>query len=84
MGRVLWTLLVVALGLGVYLVGAGAIRKFTLPPPPEPDPDNVRPVDVSYRCPVCGAEVTMTVASNVIEADAPRHCREDMVEITAR
>lgn len=81
MVRVLWTLGVVVLGLGVYLVCAGAIRKFTVPAPPEPDPDNVREVDQAYRCTVCGAEVTMTVASNVIEPDAPRHCREDMVPI---
>lgn len=81
MARILWTLLVLAIGLGIYLVCAGAIRKFTVPAPPEPDPDNVRPVDVSYRCTVCGAEVTMTVASNIIDTDPPRHCREDMVEI---
>jgi len=80
--RLLWTVGVIALGLCVYLVCAGAIRKFTVPGPPEPDPGNVRPVDQSYRCSVCGAEVTMTVASNVIEPDAPRHCREDMIPIT--
>jgi hypothetical protein len=63
----------------IYLIGAGTIRKFTIPPPPEPDPDNVQPVDLRYRCIVCGTEVTMTQAPSGELPEAPRHCREDMV-----
>ncbi len=45
-------------------------------------PDDVDPTDVSetnahFRCSVCGAEVTMTMANN-LEVSNPRHCREDM------
>jgi hypothetical protein len=68
--------LVVALAL--YVIGAAILRKFKIAPPPEPDPDDIRPVDLRFRCIVCGAEVTMTAASDVAP-DAPRHCREDMV-----
>jgi hypothetical protein len=77
-GRVVWIVFVVALGLSVYLIGASAIRKFHIPPPPDPDPEQLRPVDLRFRCPICGAEVTMTAASDTIELEAPRHCREDM------
>jgi hypothetical protein len=54
------------------------LQKVTVAPPAEPDPDDVKPVNLHYRCIVCGAEVTMTAAQEE-EPDAPRHCREDMV-----
>ncbi len=74
---------VVALVAGVtlYLVGVGMIRKFTVAPEPEPSPEDLREVNLRYRCVVCGAEVVMTVAA-VDEPDAPRHCREDMALVT--
>lgn len=48
--------------------------------PPEIDPDDVVQVDQAYKCTVCGAELVMT-AVNVLEDNAPRHCREDMVPV---
>jgi hypothetical protein len=71
---------VVALGVGVtiYLIGASMLRKFWVAPPSEPDPGDVRPVNLQYRCTICGAEVTMTAAQDDVP-EAPRHCREDMV-----
>jgi hypothetical protein len=65
----------------IYLVGAGILRKFKVVPPAEPDPDTVVPVNIRYRCVVCGAEVTMTAAQDQSEIEAPRHCREDMVPV---
>jgi len=47
-------------GLLIYLVGASTLRKFKIAPDAEPDPEDVVPVDVRFRCTVCGAEVTMT------------------------
>lgn len=67
----------VVLAVGIYVVLARMIAKFKIAPPAEPDPNDVRPVDYRYRCAVCGAEVTMTMASQE-EPEAPRHCREDM------
>jgi hypothetical protein len=80
-----WTIRVVITVLGVlviYLIGAGTLRKFKVPPPAEPDPDLVIPVDLRFRCIVCGTEVTMTSTQADIDIEAPRHCREDMVLVT--
>lgn len=67
----------VAVAVGVYVIGASMLRKFHVAPPPEPDPDDIKPVDLRFRCIVCGAEVTMTAAQD--DPEPPRHCREDMV-----
>ena len=65
----------------IYLIGAGILRKFKVVPPAEPDPETVVPVNLRYRCVVCGAEVTMTAAQGGEEPEAPRHCREDMAPV---
>ena len=64
----------------IYVIGAGMLAKFKIAPPAEPDPDLVIPVDLKFRCIVCGAEVVMTSAQ-ADQIEAPRHCREDMVPI---
>jgi hypothetical protein len=76
-----WTILRIVLGVAVaivvYVIGASMLRKFQVAPPAEPDPADIKPVDLHFRCIVCGAEVTMTAAQD--DPDPPRHCREDMV-----
>jgi hypothetical protein len=67
--------------LGIYLLGAGVLRKFKIAPDQEPDPDQVVEVNARFRCIVCGAEVTMTAAQDADSLEAPRHCREDMVPV---
>jgi hypothetical protein len=79
-GTILRVVIGVAVALTVYVIGANLLRKFQIAPPEEPDPDDVRPVDLKFRCTVCGAEVTMTAAQGD-DPEAPRHCREDMVPI---
>jgi hypothetical protein len=78
MGIALRIVVAVAVGLLIYLAGASMLRKFWVAPPAEPDPSEVKPVNLHYRCTICGTEVTMT-ASQGDEPEAPRHCREDMV-----
>lgn len=73
----------IALGIAFYILFAGLLRKFWIALPAEPNPEDIEPVDLHYRCSVCGAEVTMTMAPNSIEVDAPRHCREDMLLTTS-
>jgi hypothetical protein len=67
--------------LAIYLIGAGMVGKFKIPPDSEPDPEQVVAVNARFRCVVCGAEVTMTAAQDAEELDAPRHCREDMERV---
>ena len=77
-----WTVrVVVALFaiVGIYVVGASLLAKFKIAPPAEPDPELVVPVDLKFRCVVCGTEVVMTAAQADTDIEAPRHCREDMV-----
>ena len=76
-GVLLRILIGVAVAVTIYVIGAGMLRKFHVAPPAEPDPDDIKPVELHYRCIVCGAEVTMTAAQD--DPEAPRHCREDMV-----
>ena len=71
-------LIAIAGFVALYMVGVKLVRVMMAPPPPdEPDLTKLEPVDLRYRCQVCGTEVTMTAAPDA-EADAPRHCREDM------
>jgi hypothetical protein len=75
-----WTVRIVlalSVALTLYVIGASMLRKFMTAPPAEPDPDDIKPVNLRFRCVVCGAEVTMTAAQD--DPEAPRHCREDMV-----
>ena len=78
------TILRVVIGLvgalTVYVVGASLLRKFKVAPEPEPDPAQLRPVDVEFRCTICGTTVVMTTAAGS-EPEPPRHCREDMVRV---
>ena len=69
----------VAVVVFVYVVIAGMLAKFKIAPDTEVDPEAVVPVNLRYRCIVCGAEVVMTAAQEGEEPDAPRHCREDMI-----
>ena len=70
----------VVVALTIYVIGASMLRKFHVAPPEEPDPEDIQPVDLHFRCIVCGAEVTMTAAQE--DPEPPRHCREDMVLVT--
>ena len=77
LGWVVRVVLALGVGITVYLIGASMLRKFWVAPPAEPDPDDVHPVNLQYRCTICGAEATMTAVHGDVP-DAPRHCREDM------
>jgi hypothetical protein len=83
-GRVGGLVLRVVIGLAgavtIYVIGAALLRKFKVEPEPEPDPSQLRPVEVEFRCTVCGTTVVMTTAAGD-EPEPPRHCREDMVRV---
>ncbi len=69
--------LAVLLGAAILGVGWFFLRSFATPAPPPPEPGTLRKVKLTYRCPVCGAEVRMTAADTEDPAP-PRHCMEDM------
>jgi hypothetical protein len=78
-GWVLRVAIAIVAIVGIYVIGAAVLAKFKVAPPAEPDPDLVVPVDIEFRCVVCGAEVVMTAAQADTEIEPPRHCRENMV-----
>jgi hypothetical protein len=81
-GWIIRVAIAIAAMLLIYVIGAGILEKFKVAPDDEVDPTATVPVNIRYQCIVCGAEVVMTAAQGGEEPDAPRHCREDMVEIT--
>jgi hypothetical protein len=80
-GWILRVLVAVVAAVVIYLMGASVLRKFKVAPDEEPDPEQVVPVDLRFRCIVCGAEVQMTSAQSADDVEAPRHCREDMIPV---
>lgn len=61
----------------IMRVGWFFLAQFATPPPPPPDPGTLRRVRLTYRCPVCSAEVRMTSAASE-DPEPPRHCMEEM------
>jgi hypothetical protein len=80
-GWILRVVVAVTVAVAIYAVVAGILAKFKIAPDEEVDPEAVVPVNLRFRCIVCGAEVVMTAAQEGEEPDAPRHCREDMVRV---
>jgi DNA-directed RNA polymerase subunit RPC12/RpoP len=72
-------ILALVAGYFIWRVSMAVIRMLSTPPP-EVNPDDVVAVDQDYKCTICGAELTMK-AINVQDAAAPRHCREDMIQV---
>lgn len=70
----------VAIGVSIIAVTLWVIRLLLIPQPDDPDPDEVKEIAVDYRCVICGLRLTVTHAQEENPV-APRHCREDMVEV---
>ena len=77
MSRLLQFGLAAAIGIVVWMTGRWAIKLLSQGGPDEPDPDDVIDVERTFRCTVCGMQLTVTHAHDADFA-APRHCREDM------
>lgn len=70
----------IAIGVAIIATTLWVVRLLLIPQPDEPDPESVQEVAVDYRCIVCGMRLTITHAQDQ-HPEAPRHCREDMVEV---
>ncbi len=73
-------LIAVAAGIALFASAVYLVRLLATPQPPEPDPEEIQEVEASYKCTVCGLRLTVTHAQDE-EHDAPKHCREEMVEV---
>ncbi len=73
-------LIAAVIGIGIVTATVWSIRLIASGPPAEPDVEDIREVDVPYVCSVCGMSLTISQAQDG-EIVAPRHCREDMVEV---
>lgn len=69
-------LIAILIGVVIWRVSTYFLRMLANAPD-EVDPADVSETNAHFRCSVCGAEVTMTMANN-LEVSNPRHCREDM------
>ena len=81
MGRLLWTVLGLALLVGIWRVGLGMLRSMTAPLPPPPPAGEMRRINVRYCCSVCGVELKLTLAPDE-NPPPPRHCMEEMVLVS--
>jgi len=70
----------IAIGVAIIAVTLWVVRLLLVPQPGDPDPDAIKEIAVDYRCIVCGMRLTITHAQDE-NPDAPRHCREDMIEV---
>jgi hypothetical protein len=73
----------IVLGALILRLGWFFLQQFATPPPPPPDPGTLRRVRLTYRCPVCGAEVRMTSAATE-DPEPPRHCMEEMELVSSQ
>ena len=76
MGPLFNILIAVVIALVVWRLGIFVLRSIAHPPEP-PTEGQLRPVNLRYRCSICGAEVKMVQASEELP-EPPRHCMEDM------
>lgn len=70
-------LLAIVMFLVVWRFGWNILRALATPLPEPPPAGELRKVKIMFRCPMCGTEVRMTIATHD-EPVAPRHCQADM------
>lgn len=79
-GSVLW----VAVGLLMMVVlwksGMAMLRALSQPPMPPPEPGELRRVNITFRCDVCGVELRLTMAPDD-DPPPPKHCLEEMIVV---
>jgi len=61
----------------IWRMGLSMLRALATPLPEPPPAGELRKVKIGYRCPICGTEVRMTIATDQ-EPEPPRHCQGEM------
>ena len=77
MGTLISIAIAVLAAYVIWRVGLGMLRALATPIPEPPPAGELRKVKIGYRCPVCGTEVRMTVATHE-DPEPPRHCQGEM------
>ncbi len=67
--------------IAIFRGGLSVLRALATPVPEPPPAGELRKVKISYRCPVCGTEVRMTIAPHE-DPEPPRHCQGEMDLVT--
>jgi len=76
-GRVISIVIAIGAAYLILRIGIAMLRTMVTPAPEPPPVGELRRVKLSYRCPVCGMELRITVATNE-EPVPPRHCMDEM------
>ncbi len=77
MGTFLSVVVAILAAYFIWRVGLSMLRALATPLPEPPPAGELRKVKIGYRCPICGTEVRMTVATDQ-EPEPPRHCQGEM------
>ncbi len=77
MGTVLSVLVALVAAYAIFRMGMSMLTALATPLPEPPPAGELRKVKIVYRCPICGTEVRMTVATTE-DPEPPRHCQGDM------
>jgi len=82
-GSVVWVLCGLVLMVVLWKSGMAALNALSAPPAPPPESGELRKMNVSYRCDMCGVELKMMLAPDD-DPPPPKHCLEDMVIVAPR
>ncbi len=77
MGFVLDVAVAVVAGYLIFKVGFAVLGSFARPAPEPPPAGEMRRVNLTYRCPLCGMELRVREALSE-NPDPPRHCMDEM------
>lgn len=77
MGPVLSVIIAILVAYLIFRVGLAVLKALATPLPEPPPAGELRKVKIGYRCPVCGTEVRMLVATHE-DPEPPRHCQGEM------
>lgn len=61
----------------IFKVGFAVLGSFARPAPEPPPPGEMRRVNLTYRCPLCGMELRVREALSE-DPVPPRHCMDEM------
>lgn len=73
----------VVAALVIFKVGFAMLGSFARPAPEPPPPGEMRRVNLTYRCPLCGMELRVREALSE-DPVPPRHCMDEMELVAPR